>query len=76
MTSVRRPHDAVKWGDVAAIAAPLDEDHGLARARSETEARGPAALGRAGAARVLLRHATRDGWPRSADLLRGGGATE
>jgi ankyrin repeat protein len=62
MTSVRRLHDAVKRGDIAAISALLDEDRGLANARSETDARGTyplhvaAEFGRAEAARVLLRY--------------------
>jgi len=61
MTSVRRLHEAVKRGDVAAVTAVLDEDRGLANARSETDARGTyplhvaAEFGRAEAARVLLR---------------------
>jgi len=63
MTSVRRLHDAVKRGDVAALTALLDEDRGLANARSETDSRGTyplhvaAEFGHAEAARVLLRHA-------------------
>jgi len=63
MTSVRRLHEAVKRGDVAALTALLDEDRGLANARSETDSRGTyplhvaAEFGHAEAARVLLRHA-------------------
>ena len=61
MTSVRRLHEAVKRGDAAAVTALLDEDRGLANARSATDARGTyplhvaAEFGRAEAARVLLR---------------------
>ena len=62
MTSVRRLHDAVKRGAVAAIIALLDKDRALANARSETDARGTfplhvaAEFGRAEAARALLRY--------------------
>ena len=62
MTSGRRLHDAVKRGDVRAIAALLDKDRALANVRSETDARGTfplhvaAEFGRAEAARVLLRY--------------------
>ncbi|HYR70022.1 MAG TPA: ankyrin repeat domain-containing protein [Candidatus Acidoferrum sp.] len=62
MTSVRRLHDAVKRGAVAAIIALLDKDRALANARSETDARGTfplhvaAEFGRGEAARALLRY--------------------
>ena len=63
MTSAaRRLHDAVKQGDVAAVAALCEADRALANTRSETDARGTyplhvaAEFGRADAARALLRH--------------------
>ena len=60
MSNVAKLHEAVKRGDVRAIAALLDEDRDLANSLSETDARGTyplhvaAEFGRAEAARVLL----------------------
>src|SRR5262249_26970838 len=56
----RALHDAVRRGDGATLKALLDEDHRLANARSETDARGTyplhvaAEFGHASAARMLL----------------------
>src|SRR5262249_35535986 len=60
MSSARALHDAVRRGDGATLKALLDEDHRLANARSETDARGTyplhvaAEFGHASAARMLL----------------------
>lgn len=62
MSRVRRLHEAVRQGDVAAVATLLEEDRALANARSETDARGTypqhvaAEFGRVEAARAPLRH--------------------
>lgn len=61
-SDVRRLHEAVRQGDVAAVAALCGADGALANVRSETDARGTyplhvaAEFGQAEAARVLLRH--------------------
>ena len=62
MSKVGELHDAVKRGDLEAIAALLKVDPGLANARSETDARGTyplhvaAEFGQAEAARLLVKH--------------------
>ena len=62
MSEARRLHEAVRQGDVAAIAALCAADRALANARSETDARGTfplhvaAEFGQAEAARTLLRY--------------------
>jgi hypothetical protein len=62
MTSISRLHDAVKGGDLSALATLLAADQKLANARSETDPRGTyplhvaAEFGQAEAARLLLEH--------------------
>ena len=62
MSSISRLHDAVKGGDLAALATLLAADQKLANARSETDPRGTyplhvaAEFGQAEAARLLLEH--------------------